>query len=150
MVYCATYGCNNDSRRVNKKNGGVSYYRFPKDKNLLREWLVKISCVDLVITEDSRVCSKHFEPQCYERDFRGELLGGQSKGSLKPDAVPTIFGHRPTKKPRLSSERRIEEKARQEVSTIVRLPLNKIGLEFFFSCFIRVVNDSLCHAFKQL
>ena len=118
MVYCSAVGCNNDSRYVGKKQG-VSYHRFPSDVSRIKEWLAKISREDLTIADinkDSRVCSVHFEPECYERDLKAELLEIKStKRNLKTDAVPTIFEHRPRKKPRLSSERRLGIKSKGEV-----------------------------------
>ena len=74
MVYCAAYGCKNDSRKINIKDG-VSYHRFPKDEKLLREWLAKIARADFTPTKESRLCSQHFEPHCYERDLKA---GGYS------------------------------------------------------------------------
>ena len=114
MVYFAAYGCNNDSRKLNAKHG-VSYHSFPQDKNLLREWLVKLARENFTVTKDSRICSQHFEPHCCERDLKSEMLGSPAKYNLKEDAIPTIFAHRPTKKPRLSSEHRLQEQAKREV-----------------------------------
>ena len=111
-------GCNNDSRYVGIKQG-VSYHKIPTDGKLLKEWLAKLSRLVLVVTSDSRVCSLHFEPECFERDLEAELLGLTStQRKLKLDAVPTIFDHRPKKKPRLSSERRLQEKSKQEVRIV--------------------------------
>ena len=118
MVYCSAVGCNNDSRYVGSKQG-VSYHKFPTDGKLLEEWLAKLSRLDLDVTKDSRVCSLHFEPECFERDLKAELLGLTStKRKLRVDAVPTIFDHRPKKKPRLSSERRLQERCKQEVRIV--------------------------------
>ena len=119
MPYCAAFGCNNDARYVKT----VSYHRFPEDQKLLKEWLAKISRTDLTVTRESRLCSDHFEPHCYERDLKAELLGSPEKRVLKEDAIPTLFMHRPSKKPRLSSEKRIQEKAKREVSLCVNLRL---------------------------
>ena len=128
MVYCSAVGCNNDSRYVGKKEG-VSYHKFPAEQKLQKEWLAKISRLDLKVTKDSRVCSVHFEPECYERDLKAELLQlKSSKCELKPGAVPTIFDHRPKKKPRLSSELRLQEKAKQEVRINNLLQKNKNSL----------------------
>ena len=88
-VYCAAYGRKNDSRKINVKDG-VSYHRFPKDEKLLREWLAKIACTDFTPTEESRLCSQNFEPHCYKRDLKAELLGLLEKYDLKPDAIPTV------------------------------------------------------------
>ena len=43
--------------------------------------------------------------------LRAELPDRKGKRKLKPDAVPTIFDHRPRKKPRLSTEQRLLEKS---------------------------------------
>ena len=120
MVYCAAYGCKNDSRKINVKDS-VSYHRFPKDEKLLREWLAKIACADFTPTEESRPCSQHFEPHCYKRDLKAELLGLPEKYDSKPDAIPTVFVYRPTKRPRPSSEMRNQKKERKEVSLLASL-----------------------------
>ena len=39
----------------------------------------------------SRLCSKHFTEDCYERDLKSELLGIKKQVKLKRDAVPTLF-----------------------------------------------------------
>ena len=118
MVYCSAVGCNSDFRYVGSKQG-VSYHRFPTDDKLLKEWLAKLSRPDLVVTKDSRVFSHHFEPECYERDLKAELLGLKfTQRKLKRDAVPTIFDHRPKKKLRLSSERCLQERSKQEVRIV--------------------------------
>ena len=65
----------------------------------------------------------HFEPHCYERGLKAKLLGSPGKRILKEDAIPTIFVHRPSKKPQLSSEKRIQEKAKREVSLCLNVKI---------------------------
>jgi len=101
MVYCRAVGCSNDSRFVSKGQG-ISFHRFPAEDSLSKEWLAKISRAGLEVTKDTLLCSVHFEPDCFERDLRAELLGSKGKRKLKPGAVPTIFDHRPRRRPRLS------------------------------------------------
>ena len=113
MVYCAAFDCNNDSRYTT----GISYHCFPRDEALRSQWLAKISRADLVVSKNSRLCSEHFTPDCYERDLKAEILGLKPRSTLKPGAIPTVFSHRrPSKRPRLSPEKRSEEKVRKEVS----------------------------------
>ena len=57
----------------------MSYHRFPKDEKLLRERLAKISRADFNPTKESRLCSQHFEPHCYERDLKAEKRGQPSR-----------------------------------------------------------------------
>ena len=68
-----------------------------------------------MVIKDTRLCSDHFEPDCFACDLKAELLGLKAKRTLKPDAVPTIFVHRPRKKPQLLSENRLHSRAKQEV-----------------------------------
>ena len=49
------------------------------------------------------------------------LLGSSRLQSLKPDAVPTIFSHRPATPARLSSVNRAEKRQRLEVCIILLL-----------------------------
>ena len=54
---CSVPGCfNND-----KRNRGISFYKFPKDKKLKKIWLQQISRKDFKPTNGHRVCSQHFE-----------------------------------------------------------------------------------------
>ena len=95
MVYCSAVGCSNDCRFVSKGQG-VSFHRFPTSLSLkIKEWLANISRVGLAVTKDIRLCSVHFEPDCFERDLRAELLGSKGKRKLGLDAVRTIFDRRP-------------------------------------------------------
>ena len=65
-----------------------------------------------MVTKDTRLCSDRFEPDCFECDLKAELLGLKTKRTLKLNAVPTIFVHRPRKKPQLSSENRLHDRAK--------------------------------------
>ena len=68
--------------------------------------------------ENCYVCSDHFQPSCFETDLRAQSLTGEkAKRSLKDDAIPSWFSYGPeAKKPRLSSERRLQRQRHQEVS----------------------------------
>ena len=116
MVYCAAFDCNNDSRETKGSVPPIHYHVFPTEESILKQWLAKISRADLVVTKNSRLCSRHFDDECYERDLKAELLGTPRQFRLKPDAVPTKFSHLPeSKKRRISSEHRSQKKAKQEV-----------------------------------
>ena len=123
MVYCAAFDCNNDSRYTT----GISYHCFPRDEPLWLQWLAKISQADLLVSKKSRLCSEHFAPDCLERDLKAEILGLKPRSTPKPGAIPTIFSHRrPSKRPRLSSEKCSVEKVRKEAAEL--LSCNWVGL----------------------
>ena len=131
MVYCAAFDCNNDSRYTT----GISYHCFPRGEPLWSQWLAKISQADLLVSKKCRLCSEHFAPDCLERDLKAEILGLKPRSTPKPGAIPTIFSHRrPSKRPRLSSEKCSVEKVRKEAAeawiTVLQLGwvVAKLGL----------------------
>ena len=68
MVYkCCIYGCKSNyavrtkaSKESKTKLPHVPIFRFPKDEVLRAEWIRRILNKDLKVTENSRVCIKHF------------------------------------------------------------------------------------------
>ena len=70
------------------------------------------------LPKNPRLCSEHFDADCFEDTVRlqNELLGSRTwKRKLKPEAVPTIFPHKPVRAARPSTGRRAEKRQRQEV-----------------------------------
>lgn len=93
MPVCIVNGCPSGGRQ---KELGVIVHVFPKDKNMIREWLIRtrqdFGDLDQFVnkvyegkkTDSFRLCSKHFTPQCYTH------MDGWRK-VLRKDAIPTIF-----------------------------------------------------------
>lgn len=80
--YCSAYDCNNRGDRT--KN--ISFHSFPlKNDKLLKDWMVKIKRDNFTPKKHSKICSEHFEADC----FILEMFSGRKR--LKPDAVPTKF-----------------------------------------------------------
>ena len=78
--------CNSTS----KKNKNLRFHHFPKKRELKDQWIAKICWDDgdyFAITENTRVCSKHF---C-EEDYTVSEDGKGKKIVLKKGAVLTIF-----------------------------------------------------------
>ena len=83
---CCVPFCNATS----KKNKNLRFHRFPKKKRLKDHWIAKIRRDEgdyFAVTENTRVCSKHF---C-EEDYTVSKDGKGKKIVLKKGAVPTIF-----------------------------------------------------------
>ncbi len=70
---------------------GVSYFRFPKDPDLLKLWITKCKRQDNINIKNARMCELHFAQDCFERDLRSELLGLNPKKLLKKTSVPTLL-----------------------------------------------------------
>ncbi|XDV41529.1 hypothetical protein PO909_010389 [Leuciscus waleckii] len=89
MVCCAAFGCSNRSEK------GYQMYGFPKDQECRKRWMAMVSRQNLQMTGSSnrqKLCHVHFE----DDQFTSTKKGGKVK--LRPDAVPTIFIHRPKPK----------------------------------------------------
>ena len=83
---CCVPFCNATS----KKSKNLRFHRFPKKRELNDQWIAKIRREEgdyFAVTENTRVCSKHF---CKE-DYKVSEDGKGKKIVLKKGAVPTIF-----------------------------------------------------------
>lgn len=102
MKFCCAYGCNNSGSLP-----GISFFQFPKDDKRKKEWTCRINRDNFQPSSSSVLCSDHFSRDSYTYD-QGLLrrLGVNSESyrlRLKPDAVPTIFEHKPQKQERSSA-----------------------------------------------
>ena len=94
VKYCIAYGCRNKEPDT-KTNKGLHFHSLPLTRPLiLKQWLQNMKLKNPSVNKYSRLCSHHFSPNCYVRDFKSELLGLNLKKQLKKDAVPTIFDFR--------------------------------------------------------
>ena len=120
MPLCYAFGCNNTS-----KNSLVSFHSFPlKKPGLLKQWLANFNR-DVIPTKNVRLCSDHFEADCFKEDLYGKYVGRKPGERvsvfLKDGAVPTIFKKRFPKsvvKQRDSSVKRAKAKQHREVSCL--------------------------------
>lgn len=83
---CCVPFCNANS----KKNKDLRFHRFPKKREQKQRWISKIRRDEgeyFAVTENTRVCSKHFcgEDYTVSEDGKGERI------VLKKGAVPTVF-----------------------------------------------------------
>lgn len=85
---CVAAACSNTHR------DGVSLFKFPKDPFLREKWAKQVQRTRAKWnpTENSVLCSKHFEEDCFEpgTDIAAQF-GIKLTRKLKPEAVPSIF-----------------------------------------------------------
>ena len=119
MPHCVAFECNVEAK--NKQNDPkIRFHVFPRDKELRPAWIHAIGRTSLL--KDPRLCSKHFEQHCFKESYLMELrVLGSSRmlNPLKPDAVPTLFSHRPAAPVRLSSVKNAEKRQKLEVCIIL-------------------------------
>ena len=94
MPSCSVPGCNNRSEKDRVR--GVSFHSLPVKKPLAaQQWLDHIRCEKRFGLPEPKyvyVCSEHFTQDCFETEYRFQLLGGNTHiRSLKTGSVPTIF-----------------------------------------------------------
>ncbi|XP_049523477.1 uncharacterized protein LOC119453068 isoform X13 [Dermacentor silvarum] len=101
MPCCCAYNC------CKKREDGYAVFAIPQGKrDVLRkkQWLHNIGRKNFVPTKNSVVCELHFT----EDQFEPRILREFGKKKLKPNAVPTIFSHRPVVKHRKPPRQRHE------------------------------------------
>ena len=94
--------------------------KYAKERERVTKWFHNIGrgwrLETFQFSKDKVLCEKHFLPEMFQEDIRARLMGHTpSKKLLKPDAVPTIFSHRPAGKKRPASIQRSEKRAKTEV-----------------------------------
>ena len=163
MPHCSVPGCNNDSRKA--KCATLSWFRYPTDIHLKRQWLERVRRANFSPTRESRVCSMHFGDDCFERDMSfldsfvasGELdaslASRRRRGKrLKPGAVPSIFPSRQAPSRRRSSVYLDKkEKEAQEVSVYLGLLRSTYVLSLHLSFLTLSCRLSTCfHSRRRL
>lgn len=80
--YCCVPFC----RASQRFNSVLSFHAFPANKENRMKWLRSIRRVDINVTQDTKVCGRHFKSD----DFI-EALNTAGRRILKKGAVPTLF-----------------------------------------------------------
>lgn len=88
-VYCSAAGCHN-CRRKDDQWKGTTFFRFPlNNKELNDQWVIQLGRKDFVPNVSSRLCSDHFEEECFAyQPFT-------NRRQLKPGSLPTKFNINP-------------------------------------------------------
>ncbi|XP_057695834.1 THAP domain-containing protein 6-like isoform X2 [Corythoichthys intestinalis] len=80
--HCAAYSCSN-RRTAESRSHGVTFHRFPKEKQIRKQWEVALRRQNFVASDHSVVCSAHFKPEDFDRT-------GQTV-RLRIGATPSVF-----------------------------------------------------------
>ncbi|XP_013421192.1 zinc finger protein OZF [Lingula anatina] len=85
---CVAPGC----RNVGYEKKDICYFVLPANAAKRKLWLNSLKFKNpSSVSKHARVCSEHFEPECFLRDLQAELCGGKARRKLRDDAVPSIF-----------------------------------------------------------
>ena len=94
MPSCSVPGCNNRSEKDRVR--GVSFHSLPVKRPLVaKQWLDQVRRGKRFGPPEPKyvyVGSEHFTQDCFEMEYRFQLLGGNTHmRSVKTGSVPTIF-----------------------------------------------------------
>ncbi|CAG5129678.1 unnamed protein product [Candidula unifasciata] len=105
---CCVPGCRSNYRGQKY----VSVFTFPSDADLKEKWLELIGRRDYVVSKNSVVCARHFQPHfivtvdSVRRDDGTLLCVPRTKPKLQNDALPTIFPHSLSSSAKLPKKRK--------------------------------------------
>ena len=114
---CCVTGCKSN---YNANEGYVSVFRFPdKSRNL---WIRKIPRANLEVTNNTRICIRHFDERFIIRNFQYVGPDGLPRSEprdvpiLTDDAFPSIFPELPQYlSEKVPAQRKDPEKRRMEI-----------------------------------
>lgn len=90
MPQCYVSGCGNYYGKT-RGDSQIIYHMFPNSKAMVRTWAELCTGKSNVVPPPySRICSKHFTSDAYQRDLQHELLGLPLRKKLKSGAVPSL------------------------------------------------------------
>lgn len=82
---CAVGVCSNSLIKTKISTPQISYHRFPKNTAILKQWIAACRRKDNFNPMTSVICSIHFNFECFELNFKQELMGVPSRRRLKSD-----------------------------------------------------------------
>ena len=90
MPSCKVNGCNVGSRCY--KGPKYRLFNFPKDEENRQVWLDRIQRPDLNVTNNTRICERHFVPEAFiSEDEKRSKKRERVRKTVEPKAFPTLF-----------------------------------------------------------
>ncbi|XP_061119422.1 THAP domain-containing protein 6-like [Conger conger] len=79
---CVAWGCTN-RRTIQNRCRGITFHRFPKQRELRRQWEIAVRREGFSASESSVLCSEHFKPEDFDRT--GQLV------RIRDGTKPSVF-----------------------------------------------------------
>ncbi|XP_024921290.1 THAP domain-containing protein 6-like isoform X2 [Cynoglossus semilaevis] len=100
--HCAANSCFS-RRTVENRARGITFHKFPKDKEMRRKWEISLQREEFTASNTSVLCSEHFKQDDFDRT--GQIV------RLRNEVIPSIFSfpvhlQRPEKRRTTSTSRR--------------------------------------------
>ncbi|XP_061672081.1 THAP domain-containing protein 6 isoform X1 [Syngnathoides biaculeatus] len=108
--YCAAWGCMN-KRTAETKAKRITFHKFPKKKDLRRQWEVAARRRGFSATKSSVLCSEHFKPE--DIDATGQTV------RIREGAKPSVFSFQsPLQKPVFTRTTQTSKKAQESLASV--------------------------------
>ncbi|XP_072394344.1 uncharacterized protein [Diabrotica undecimpunctata] len=87
---CAVFGCSSDNQSKRNPCPDTRFFRFPKEENLIKQWVHATGRKDNFNSKTASICSKHFSDTDFYTNLKHQLLNYRPKNyrGLKKDVVP--------------------------------------------------------------
>jgi len=85
---CAVLSCRHVFQKFDP-NASYKFHNFPQDPVLRELWLKRCRVKEDFHPNSAKVCTDHFLPDDYDRNFKEEIKNPLFKRKLKPSAVPS-------------------------------------------------------------
>lgn len=83
---CAIAACSSQQTKTKNDTGqNLSFFRFPKDLKIRKEWIRRCYRKDKFNPDTSRICKLHFKDNDFEINFKSQLLNMPDKPILKSE-----------------------------------------------------------------
>lgn len=89
-IICSVAVCRSNSKKASDAGEKISFFQFPKDPKIRKEWIQNCYRQDKFDPKNKRVCDKHFKEDDYEDGLRARLLNTRPR-ILKATGKLTMF-----------------------------------------------------------
>ncbi|XP_054466099.1 THAP domain-containing protein 6-like [Anoplopoma fimbria] len=113
---CTAWGCTT-VRTIQTRSQGITFHKFPKEKQLRRQWEVAVKREDFSANERSMLCSQHFQPEDFDRTGQNVRLRDGTK--------PSVFSF-PTHLKRKVAARTTQASRKAEASLVIDCSLQSL------------------------
>lgn len=85
-VVCSVATCKSNSKKALEGGEKLSFFSFPKEPKIAKEWIRKCYRKDKWHISNKRICGKHFKPDDFEDELQARILNVQPKRLKKSGA----------------------------------------------------------------
>lgn len=90
-VVCSVAICKNNSKKALESGQKLSFFYFPKDPKIRKEWVRKCYRKDVWDVTNKRICGKHFKLEDFEDKMQAKVMNREPKQLKKSGKYEALF-----------------------------------------------------------